>query len=420
MLGSTCRIHYVHQAKCLKELTANKIQNVDLVLFSENIFTTNKKTKTAFFASIAATTDQQHQALWTTWWRLLLVDEAHSYADGTKIETHPNGTCDLTRKAVTIKSLLAAQYTLLITATPNLQDIGSLNTYAYLMGATGYPLPRNLHDLARSAGAGKLLQTHRVPEETKTKIRNLLLQNHVVSTGAKLSIETREVVYHFVESSLVQHNSWSVIYMLAEINRADSTDSFIDQCRAGLVNRFPNNPDIQARLSQYVDMDRDSQDRLGRIVPSENDHVDKMNAYRVPARLAPVHAGLVRLIAWLIDDQSAKILIYDGSSTEDKNTFWKHPKAVLKQDHNIDLFHFGGPMAHLNRKRKLLMDESRTALFLPNNHIDGTNFPFVTHVIVVGEIMNESKYLQFIGRGTRQGRSTQLQIVKIQPTTSQI
>jgi hypothetical protein len=143
-----------------------------------------------------------------------------------------------------------------------------------------------------------------------------------------------------------------------------------------------------------------------------------MNAYRVPARLAPVHAGLIRLIAWLIDDQSAKILIYDGSPADAKNIFWKHPKAVLKKDHNIDLLQFGGPIAHLNRKRKLLMDESRTALFLPDNHIDGTNFPFVTHVIVVGKIVNESKYLQFIGRGTRQGRSTQLQIIKIQSTTT--
>jgi ABC-type molybdate transport system ATPase subunit len=57
-----------------------------------------------------------------------------------------------------------------------------------------------------------------------------------------------------------------------------------------------------------------------------------MNTYQVTSSLAPIHAALIRLIAGLIDDQQAKILIDDATSKDDRNIFWRHPKNVLKQE----------------------------------------------------------------------------------------
>jgi hypothetical protein len=321
ILGKTCRVHYVQQPKGLVGL-ANKIQTVDIVLFSENVF---RKTFDPF--------SKEHQTLWTTWWRLLIVDEVHTYVDGTKAKA---GGCWLTRKAVTIKSLLAPQYTLLITATPNLKNIAFLNVFAYLLGVTGYPLPQTLHDLARTVGPIKTLENYTtVPEESMIKARNLLLQHHIVTTGTTLSIvDTRETRYTINNSCLNRYFHW---YAMSKIEEGESTDSFVDQCRAVITTNPSPDEILQTWVLEHLDRDEANQDRLGKIVPlPDNNHADQMNAYQVPARLTPAHAGLVRLITWLIDEQDANILIYDGLSTAVQNRFWKHPKTVLKQNHNID------------------------------------------------------------------------------------
>jgi hypothetical protein len=427
--GTTYRVLCVHDTRSFVGL-ADKIKDADMVLFNENVFTTNKKMMTAFSASSLnqAKWTKDYEAFWKMWWPVVVIDEVHRFAEFTRSAILKKDICYLPRQAVTIKSLLASEYTILISATPQLDNISCIDIYAYLMGASPYPISRNLHDLARSPGLVKMVESYVVPEESKVKARNLLLQKHVVTTGAKLSLEICEVVYKYTESYLFQKDPYwkNVLMSTLSVNTKDYVlqpvfQSFVDHCRKTIVedyNRLLNPTEMKLRLYQkhlwYVHVDSADHSRLGTITSSENEGVDKMNAYAVDISLAPIHAALVRLIAWLVDEKQAKFLIYDAASSGAKNTFWERPKEVLKRVHAIDLLQFGGPMTHLNRKRKLLVDESRTGLFLPDNHIDGTNFPEVTHVIVVGEVRDQAKYEQFIGRGKRRGRVGPLTIVKFQ------
>jgi hypothetical protein len=427
--GTMYRVLCVYDARSLVGL-AEKIKDVDMVLFNENVFTTNKKMTTAFCASSLnqAKWTKDYEVFWKMWWPAVVLDEVHRYAEFTRPAVLKKDMCYLPRQAVTIKSLLAAEYTILISATPQLDNISCIDIYAYLMGASSYPISRSLHDLARSPGLVKMVESYVVPEESKIKARNLLLQHHVVTTGAKLSLEICEIVYKFQESYLFRNDPYwrNVLMSTLSVNTRDYViqpvfQSFVDRCRKAIVDdyaRLANPTKMNLHLYNkhlgYVQVDSSDHSRLGTIIVSENDGVDKMNAYGVDASLAPIHAALVRLIAWLVDEKQAKFLIYDAASKSAKNTFWERPKEILKRVHSIDLLQFGGPMTHLNRKRKLLVDESRTGLFLPDNHIDGTNFPEVTHVIVVGEVRDQAKYEQFIGRGKRRGRVGPLTIVKLQ------
>jgi hypothetical protein len=432
VLGTAYRVISVRDTKSLVGL-AEKIKDADIVLFNECVFTTNPTTTSAFSASAMDQSKwtKDHEVLWTTYWPVLVLDEAHSYAQGGR-PAPKKDVCYLPRKAVFIKSLLVAEYTILISATPQLDNVTFLDVYAYLMGAEPYPSHRNLHDLARSPGSVKVLESYAVPEESKVKTRNLLFQKHVVTTDAKLSLRICEMVYKYRESyflrSVTSYLRDDLMRILSEHSFFETHLPFVDRCRRKIINDHHWRPIVnqsglvlhQSHL-RLLNVDEVHKDKLGEIFSSSNenqDSVDQMNFYTVENTLAPIHVALIRIIAWLVDNTEAKFLIYDATSKNDKNTFWDRPKEFLKRVHNIDLLQFGGPMSHLNRKRKLLMDKSRTGLFLPNNHIDGANFPFVTHVIVVGKVRDAdvAKYEQFIGRGTRRGRTSPMTVVKIEPT----
>jgi hypothetical protein len=141
---------------------------------------------------------------------------------------------------------------------------------------------------------------------------------------------------------------------------------------------------------------------------------EKINAKEVHSSLAPVQEAIVRLLLWLLQDQHAKVLIYYGDYYGISEWgFWDNVKEVLKHVHEIDLTNFSGTVLQLNRKRKLLEEGLRTVLFLPATNIDGTNFPFVTHVVIVGDVVDQIKYKNFIGRATRIGRMEPLNIIHI-------
>jgi hypothetical protein len=141
----------------------------------------------------------------------------------------------------------------------------------------------------------------------------------------------------------------------------------------------------------------------------------RVNAKQAHQCLAPMQAAIVRTLRYLLEDQQAKVLIYDASVPVSP-FLWKNIKEVLKECHDIDVVPFNGTVQSLNKKRKRFMDGTQTVLFIPDNHVDGTNFPFVTHVVVVGTVTsgNQVNYDQFVGRATRYGRSSSLNIIHIE------
>jgi hypothetical protein len=138
-----------------------------------------------------------------------------------------------------------------------------------------------------------------------------------------------------------------------------------------------------------------------------------MNEVQVHPGLAPVQMALVRIIVWLVLTQRAKVLIY----SEPTHYLWKNTEEVLDRVHRIKVIHFSGTVQQLNRKRRRMENpDEKGVMFLPDNHVDGTNFGFVTHVLIVGKITNRINYERFLGRATRMGRIEPLTIIEIKPS----
>jgi hypothetical protein len=125
----------------------------------------------------------------------------------------------------------------------------------------------------------------------------------------------------------------------------------------------------------------------------------------------------VRILVWLVTTKKAKVLIYSDPT----HYLWNNTEFVLNHHHQIKVVHFNGPVHHMNRKRQRMEEdhESRTVMFLPDSHLEGTNFGFVTHVLVVGKVYDQRNYDLFLGRATRMGRTEPLTIIDIKSSTQE-
>lgn len=433
------KVLFVTDARSLIGLAAKiASKDVHLVVFSINIFTTNRKMLKSFFAT-TLDKDQQsspdHQVLWTTMWHTVVLDEVHRNVPA--LEEHrpksvpEEASCCLDRQAIVLKSLVPGHQYILMSATPTLENPHHVDTYLYLMGVfdrTGhvslYPPGPTLLDHLRSRPwkaltmpGGKSVQYLGLSSETRLKAHHLFHQHCNVNTGTRVEVETTTICFDYRESlQFLQYPLWRRRMTPILTIGADKI-AFGTQCRTRIQNIMDMHPDVRptyyAGLQQCVGDDGMYRPDLGNII-GQGEDFDQMNALQVHPGLAPVQEALVRILNWLVNIQDAKIIIY----SEPTHYIWHNTEEVLRRYHDIKMVHFSGTVNQLNRKRERLENsstESKTVMFIPENHTDGTNFGFVTHVLIVGLITNQVNYNQFLGRATRWGRKTPLTLVKIQP-----
>jgi hypothetical protein len=408
---------------------------IHLVVFCINIFQSNKKTLKSFFSSSLEHVpwSEDHQLFWTTMWHTVVIDEVHTLVPSDELirrrpKTISGDTCCIDRQALIIKSLVPGHYSILMSATPQVESPLHADTYLYLMGLchdniSVYPTIPTLHDHIRSKPwmtqpGGKPLYYFVVSEEIRAKAHNLLRKVGVVNTGTKVEVDIRTQMYEYHESSqFVEHPLWQrriTPYLTFAEEEEEST--FATQCGRRIeeiIRQFPHaRPEYYQSLQKCATIDQDNTDLLGTMV-GLREEVKVMNSVQVHQGLTPVQSALVRILVWLISTEKAKILIY----SEPAHYVWKNTEECLRVYHNIKMVHFSGTVHHLNKKRQRLeMDvAARTVMFLPNNHLSGTNFGFVTHVLIVGRVTDQANYDQFIGRATRWGRKSPLTILTIRP-----
>jgi hypothetical protein len=406
VLPSHWVVHCVHDTTTLRGL-AGKVQTADLVIFSEELLTSNKRICCTLFDSCMHTKKLVRGHSWnddlqmfrTTFWHTVVIVEADTYVSNNKLVSN---TCTLTRKAITIKSLLCGNFTILQSDKPeDLVNLATLDTYAYLMSASHYPLPWSLHDVVRRTTTHlKLLEHLPISDESKAKMRVLLVQHRVVTTGTKVTGgQTREVLLTYQDSQLFKDDfKYADRQSITVFGSLELTDvPFVTQCR-DMEDEWLG-PLPKSRL----DDDEAMGTKLGAFCCSEDDPlVARLNAKQVPACFAPVEAATVRVLLSVLEDEKAKVLICMCSDWIMGNT-----RKFLKQFHRINLVHIAHdePVQRRNRKRKLLVDSegpSRTVLFLSDCHvIDGADFTSLTHVIIVGCIYDYED--RFVKRAALRG-----------------
>jgi hypothetical protein len=369
--------------------------------------------------------------MWTTQWHTVVIDDVHSLVPSNDLvrrhasHSAPADTRYLDRSAVVLKALVFGHQYILMSDKPQLDDAHHLDTYAYLLGITHenhcvYPMAPTLQEHLRSkplsgTSGGKLLHSFGLAQETRTKVHYLFRQHCVVSTGVQLQLETQRDVFTFHESSqFLRFPMWRH-RVTPRLSVVDDT-TFSHQCETYVQNIRHCHPLVRVpyytALHAAVLEDNVHASTLGTILESSGDKdFQKLNEIMVHPGLAPLQTAIVRILVWLVDVKKAKVLIYTDSTRD----IWKNTETVLKNTHQIKIVHFCGPVHHLNRKRKRLEDnrETRDVMFLPQGHLEGMSFGFVTHVFIVGAIKNEAVFDQFLTRTMQLGRTTPLCILEI-------
>jgi hypothetical protein len=405
---------YVQDARSLKGL-AKKLAQLHLVVFSRNLFTTNKAVLKSLFSSSLQEDrpwTEDHQVLWTTLWHTVVIDEVHTLLQD--------------RQAILLRTLVSGHQHILVTATPQLEDSQSIDTYAYLLGITQngqniYPATPTLQDHLHSESVKVSRYTTGVtrspyftlPEETRRKVHYLFLRHCVINTGAQLEVEIHRETHIFRESAqFSRFPAWQ-----REMTQQLSSSTLVPfaiQCRNYVDGIRRDYPDHYVKLHYdkirlAIDEDLEDQTNLGTIVGG------LLNNVPVHLGLTPIQMAVVRILVSLLSIDRTKIIIYSEPML---HYLWQNTTKVLQVSHGIKVVHFNGTVQSLDKKLQRMernQTGTKTVMFLPDNHLDGTNFDFVTHVLIVGKAKNEANYLQFLGRATRMGRETPLTVIEMTP-----
>jgi hypothetical protein len=141
-----------------------------------------------------------------------------------------------------------------------------------------------------------------------------------------------------------------------------------------------------------------------------HDIVRIANEVTLPPNHRPTGAidlAYVRMLV-TITRRGGSVIVYTGLGYDTPRLL-----VSLLAMYDIDVIELKGSAAQLQKRQKQFHSRPKqTILMLHPLHIDGTNIPEATHIVVLGEA-NQTELDQVIGRATRFGRVSPLYVIRL-------
>lgn len=405
----------VYDKLTLEKFDVSKIGDWDVLLISTSLFTTNKNTKKKFeFPSLCSTltppdmnaTDRFRSVIF----RCTVVDEAHAIECPYLIHT--------------LSNTVASTFNVLLTATPRLDEEIQLLVYSTLMMVTDdnnrpvtrLPLSSFEYTMFRPGTrkqARESLLLHNNLSNCKDLLRavvfsRVFLNTEVVST-VKLEFQTLPFYDTPIVSDLTGgYGRWLVNATEIFTHRPGHTfqdrvhsltERYIDRAATSLYTYRVGQDQID-RMRDLVERGRDktTADQFGQLVSPT---AGVINAFDFPERLyiVPVQVATIRAVQELLR-LGHRTMVY----CEDYK--WLGVVDTILGNLGTRVLKFAGPLPRLNNvRRQFEAQTTPTVLLLHSNHVEGSDFPSVSCVLVVGPINNRVSYKQVLGRVTRFARN---------------
>jgi hypothetical protein len=425
--------------------------------------------------SMVGSTDEDINVLERVQFNTVILDEAHEYTviGGTqstanggsavpgKFKTFDGGMV-ITRSAVTIRKLAYGRSTILLTATPfrdTLSTPHTINNYLMMIGMTHTefgpitPRPASYREtqtatLIHSHGHQYGMEIHQshqshpsqITAQCKTKLFFTTVDPHllqraqvafvtscVVHTNASMTLDVRSLDFTYSEHPLIR--------ILGKLSaRAESrcrTMPYPLHDHAGQKRRFesviqqfkfPLGQSLQITSDRFFDRNplpmpfgviglaARVDDQKDASVDNGHDIVRIANEVTLPPNHRPTGAidlAYVRMLV-TITRRGGSVIVYTGLGYDTPRLL-----VSLLAMYDIDVIELKGSAAQLQKRQKQFHSRPKqTILMLHPLHIDGTNIPEATHIVVLGEA-NQTELDQVIGRATRFGRVSPLYVIRL-------
>jgi hypothetical protein len=422
--------------------------------------------------SMVGSTDKDINVLERVQFNTVVLDEAHEYAVvGSALSTAQGGsavpgkfkTFDggmvTSRSAVTIRKLAYGRSTLLLTATP-FRDIRStphtINNYLMMIGMThtesGPITPRPAS--YRETQAAVVMNSHKygmaihqshpsqITAQCKTKLFFTTVDPHLlqraqvafvtscmIHTNASMTLDVRNLNFTYSEHPLIR----ILGKVTANAERRCRPIQLPQRDHTGQKRafqnviqsfKFPYDQLLQVASDRFFDdhslplpfgviglaarvddqKDHDADDNGHDIVRIANDVFSPAPDHR---RVRASDLAYVRMLV-AITQRGGSVIVYAGLG-------YTTPRVLvhLLDTYNIHVIELKGTAAQLQKRQKQFHScPEQTILMLHPLHIDGTNIPEATHIVVLGEA-NQTELDQVIGRATRFGRLSPLYVIRL-------
>lgn len=427
---------------------AVRLADYDVVLLSRNVFfkdvSTTLRPKKDIWTEVATVT------MLKSHFNTTIVDEAHAYLDSR----WPPGCVQLGAGMTLLRALASAQHTVLLTATPKL-------THAYYHALQYAVLIGTTHSLYGDLAPRPL-------SYTETRIVQHLSHGHVVhhpsrahhgSRDSRLMLDPmlqQSVLHAFYEHVLVHMDATHGVPVLHSVvgfvphpgRRLFRTYAFphhqfpeklyihsMGQQQQQLINlvhtevyvrhnqqgrvvyQHPSVPYRQQLLDAIAELYTDNL-AISRISATHlhlsTPHTTTMDqclldaANQVPVTTEqPIQQYTMAMLRVLValQKQKARVLVYKPD-----------PDLVLiaKKHHNLNILSLQGNAVHLSYRLQQFEEtkEHNVILAIHPRHIDGTDLPSATHIVVPSNIDNTVQQ-QLVGRATRYGRTSVVRIITV-------
>lgn len=416
--------------------------------------------------SLVGSTDENINVLERVQFNTVILDEAHEYAaiGGTTPSTIPgkfktfDGGMVITRSTVTIRKLAYGRSTILLTATPfrdTLSTPHSINNYLVMIGMTHTefgpitPRPASYRETQTATLLHsrqydmEIQQSHpsQITAQCKTKLFFITVDPHllqraqvafvtscVVHTNASMTLDVRNLEFTYSEHPLIrilgklstfaESRCRTMPYPLHDHAGQKRAFEYVIQ-----QFKFPLGESLQITVDRFFDRNPLPMAfgviGLAARVDDQKDHAADDNGHDIvrianevflPPNHKPTGAvdlASVRMLV-TITRLGGSVIVYAGLGS-DTPRLLVHLLAMYE----IDVIEFKGSAAQLQKRQKQFHSRPKqTILMLHPLHIDGTNIPEATHIVVLGEA-NQTELDQVIGRATRFGRMSPLYVIRL-------
>ena len=407
---------------------------LDVVLVSRDLFVTLRpntmfqpKPDTVSFQSVLSMFREVQ-------FQLAVLDEAHLYVN--------NVPDTITPQAVVVRTHAYAYTTLLVTATP-VADRGSVLQYAHLVGVS--------HTRGGQLSYKPLSQCDRQERQflyseaihPTNLLSPSLLQVHGSRWTYRWMVDSALVdcLTHAFTHHCVTHTNACVELPVRNVTLQYTRHPFEQQLGRYRMRVLIQHSDVAAQHAAHLEMTyqilpveermrlqrvldelytkTDAQsvlDRVGTITVVGTEHripldivtlvtaANKQLNFKLPT-YELTDLVWFRLIVTLCEQEAKVLLCIKNASQVKKYLALYTPIRALELK--------GTVYAMENIMRQFHTNPSANILILHPNHIDGTNIPEITHVLV--DNVRSDQFQQIVGRATRFGRQTALSVITIRP-----
>ena len=408
------KVARVYDKSTLGSFNIDKLDDFDVILLSLSLFTTNRHTKKMFDVPNIKSTLSVYDIHSTYMFRNVIFrctvfDEVH--------------TIECPRIMQMLSDSFASTFNLLMTATPRFNDLERLAMYANMMFVvdeykrplTRLPLSSFEHAMFEMGTKKHIMDDMISKFISRDLLRASVFSRTFLNTETVSNIVLARTDCHFYDTSLM--NSLSDNWFLGDrifehtsgrffhdhVN--DLVEYYIERSLNGMLYYSLLRPEKINDMRNLVAQgkDRTVLQQLGRLVQAPSNDV----SFPEEREISPIQVAAIRLIYdKLVSGGRPMVYCENEKCIEIIGT-------VLK-NLGIHVLKFAGPLPRLNTiRRQFESQEKRTVLILHRNHVDGSDFPSVSCILVIGPIRNRVNYKQALGRVTRFMRTSTCKVIPV-------